>query len=301
MSAAAEHVVAEDERGIVGVVVPEPQVLAGDEEGVGLVGRLERLLDGRHVQVVLRDARERGVGLFQSPKSSAASFAICGLVEVADDGELAVRRAEIVAVELPRLVERRGRVARERLVERLDVAHVALRVRAHVALEDVRAPRRRGSLRCCSIAARFSCRSSSNSFSGKAGSRRISAARREDRGQVLPHRLEGQRGLARAPADAHAGLQPVELVLDLLARALRGAAHEHVGRHVRGRRLAGEALLVAEPQGDRRRRPSTPRVFFGQERQLHAARQLPSASSARRCSTGDGSNASPAATAASPL
>ena len=119
----------------------------------------------------------------------------------------------------------------------------------------------------------FSCRSSSNSLAGNAGSRRTSAASASDGGKVLADRLDGEVGLGGASGDGHAGLQPVELVLDLLARVLRRPAHEHVGREIGHGRLVEEALLVAEAHGHRRDDDPAARLL-GQQRDLQPARKL---------------------------
>ena len=73
-------------------------------------------------------------------------------------------------------------------------------------------------------------------------------------------------------ADEHPRLQLVELVLDLLARALRGAAHQQLPGHRRDPRLSDERLLVAERQPDDRRHRVAARLLR-QEHHFRAARQ----------------------------
>ena len=71
-------------------------------------------------------------------------------------------------------------------------------------------------------------------------------------------------------ADCDAGLEPVELVLQLCARAGRRAAHQHLAGE-RGRAaLAGQRLQVAEPQGQVDVSPAAAGLLR-QQRQLQAA------------------------------
>ena len=58
------------------------------------------------------------------------------------------------------------------------------------------------------------------------------------------------RGGAGAAADDDAGLEFVELVLDLLAGVLGGAAHQHLARERGGRGAALQGVLVAEADDD---------------------------------------------------
>ncbi len=121
----------------------------------------------------------------------------------------------------------------------------------------------------------------------------------EDGRKVLADGLDRQRRLGGAPAHAHPGFQPVELVLDLLARVLGGTAHQHVGREIRGGGLAHQALLVAESQGQGRHDGAAPRLLR-QQRDLGSVGQLRALRAGLDVGR-DASNASPGLTTASPL
>ena len=65
-----QHVVAEQESGIVGVVVPDREVHPGDEKGVGLVRRLEGPVERRGIRVNMPMSRSAT----SSPLASAIAF-----------------------------------------------------------------------------------------------------------------------------------------------------------------------------------------------------------------------------------
>jgi len=103
--ATAEHVAAEDECRIVAAVVAHLEVLPGEEDRVGLVGRLDLLVDRRHL-FERRD--QRLVGLRRVPRAEelVRRFLNVGRVDRPDDGENAVVGAVELIVERPRLGQR---------------------------------------------------------------------------------------------------------------------------------------------------------------------------------------------------
>ena len=156
-----------------------------------------------------------------------------------------------------------------------------------------------GSLFCCSIAARFSCCSSSNSFCGNAGSRRISATSLRTSGRLSR--------IVSTVTTVCVGRPPIE------TRAFSRSSSSLICWRVcfvvpRISMSAAMSDAVALPVSDfssPKRRVSAattvpPRVFFGSR-----ATFMPSGSSDRfvrdSMFAGEGSNASPAAMAASPL
>ena len=122
----------------------------------------------------------------------------------------------------------------------------------------------------------------------------------QHRRQVLASGLDLGAGIVGPPNTLTLGLQPVDLVLNLLAGSLGSAAHQHVRRQTVQRRCGSVRLFSSPKRSVSFATTVSPRVFFGQQRDL----QVPSPRSALvrdSMFAGDGSNASPAATTAPPL
>ena len=93
-------------------------------------------------------------------------------------------------------------------------------------------------------------RTVSNSLSGKAGSRRMSAARRSAPGRLASMVLDAGAGVGGAAGYVHLSLEAIHFVLDLLARSVLCAAHEKSAGDSSDGGLADERLLVAVADGD---------------------------------------------------
>ena len=104
--------------------------------------------------------------------------------------------------------------------------------------------------------------------------------------QILARRFDLCPSVGRATEDVDARLQPIDLVLNLLACALRGSSHEHRAGELPGHAAVRQALLVAEAQ----RQIGHDRIaarLLGEQRHLEA-RRPPTAPCATRCSSATG-------------
>ena len=78
-----------------------------------------------------------------------------------------------------------------------------------------------GSLLACSRPASRCCLSCSNSSAGNDGCLQNLGHQTQDGGQILPRRLDLRSGVRHATENVDPGLEAIDLVLNLLARARR--------------------------------------------------------------------------------
>ncbi len=126
-----------------------------------------------------------------------------------------------------------------------------------------------GSVRACSILAMVDWRACSNSLSGNTGSRRTSAASLR-----APARL-GWTVLMLTLARVMEPLAPIlrfqfnELILNLLASMLRGAAHQQRPGNLRRRTFSSDAVYIAKVEREGHiHRPAA--SFLGQQCELQS-------------------------------
>src|SRR5258708_32019601 len=81
--------------------------------------------------------------------------------------------------------------------------------------------------------------------------------------------------LCRSTDDVHTRSKSIEFILDLLARVLRGATHQHLASQACDRGAIGKALLIAVMEAYRGN-DSRAAGFLRQKRKLHPSRQLAS-------------------------
>ena len=268
--AAAEHVIAEDKGGIVGILVGGREVHASEKEGVRLVGRLELLGSGRYVLERTRDPRER-LRRRPSVEEPAQELGRLLRVEVSDHRQLAMRGAEKFGVELLRVRDRSRLVLGDGLVQRGLVARVLPRIRRQPPAEG---------------AARHDLRLAALLLEGgevfltellelvgrEHGLTQGLGEEFERAGQVLAHGLDAGADRAELIGEIDPRLQLVQVVRELLAGVERGAAHQHVDGQVARRPLAAQARLVADVERERRHHGAAAGLLR-QERELQAAGQ----------------------------
>ena len=245
------------------------EVEPGAQHRVRLVGRSSTSCARRPVEVARTHARV-GARLFQSPNSSSSSAREPSGSKSPTAENSAVGRAEEVAVEAARLssvaccaATRCAPPGRARSTggpwDRRE-----WRASGRLASAD-------GSVRCASApvsAARFSSSNSCGEARARAAPRRPGAAPAADsRARV------SMRCAPVAAVTADAGLQLVEVVLDLLARLLLRAAHQHARRRSCAR-PRGSARLFSSPKRSVSVATTRPAArLLGQQRRLHAARR----------------------------
>ena len=246
--AAAEHVVGEHQRRIVRVVVAHLDHLPGQQHRVGLVrrfdvhfGGLHRLEWARHALVGLRGV-PIGEDLLQHRRDL-----VC--VEIADDGDRAALGAVEGGPEIARFRNRHRPAAGNPFVEGRHVEDAVFGlVAAGVAGNGVRHQRGGfGTLRLQGGQRFLPQQFELLRVEGRLPQQFPEQPQR--RRQVLADGRRRTTHLQHAAAQAAAYLQAVALVDDLLARALRGAAREHLPGEARRGGFAGQGVLRAVAEG----------------------------------------------------
>ncbi len=252
---AAQQVIAQRQRRIVGIVVAQLQVQAGAQNRIGLVGRIQIAVDRRRVVITVGDTRER---LRATPVAEQLLRQRCDFlrVEIPDDGKFAVVRPVEFVMAALQVFEANRLQALDALLQRRRVQPVLRRIGIQVAGE-LQAGQ---GVRIASLAFEAGQRRALELFEfarGKGGLAQDLRHQAHHRRQVGAQRFD--RGAFAADADAR--LEPVELVAQLLTRVLAGAAHQHGGSQAASGAAPHLALLVAPVQGQLRHHRAAAGLF----------------------------------------